>query len=82
MLHEPVLKAEFQWPHITRRDQFPRFHTEVGLDLLHNLAVLHDANSPCSTESPAVSPEGGSGEPQPQATACGQLLKGLAPGCG
>ena len=57
VLHPAVLKVKFQRPHVSCGDQFPRFHAEIGLDLLHQLAVLDGSDPARRTEAQVVCAE-------------------------
>ena len=82
MVHPAVLEAEFQRSHIACGDQLPWLNAEVGRDLLHPaLAVMH-LDAAGRAEAQVVGPEGGAGEPEPQAGAGGEAAEGMAPGGG
>ena len=68
VLHPAVLKVEFQRAHISRGDQFPRFHAEIRLNLFHQFAVLDCSNAARGAEAEVVSAERCPRQPQSQTT--------------
>lgn len=80
MVHPAVLEAELQGAHVAGGDQLARLHAEVGNDLLEHVVAGAQRQPAGGTEGEVVGPEGGAGEPKPQAGPGAELAEALAPG--